>query len=1172
MRPSEWLNNLLKRHNLSSPDSRPLYEYRVTNEEFELLKKIMELYAQAGLKNAQSAPLWDAAFVIYAAEWWRREYDGSGWAWDTIFSSFSSKVDELNAPQRNMIIKSGFRHWDRHVRIINDHFSYLGSVACEGGLPLKQLVKSKSSLGSVFNKAIPKYIRLKDSVASEIIVEYKGYLPKAYQNSDIYEILGDMIESVTSLKKQYELNEKTNPVVWLNSNVPTWRERFPLPMNDEISQTLLSEMVKTAATNEESKVPFHVNRYLNEDYSVSLKIEFQKFIDIETIGFKSPDTIPTRLEIELIDSEGRASNMGFALKTSHQGKLSLRMQCLTFGYSIKGEKAAKGYKIQFKHLAELIEIDEKQSFIAEELSNDVPWSFVLKNDEWILEGVASISTRSKQVRVLYDENLSCVAIDETTEVSKLATISNKKLIEIAGAIKLTDNQEITFSIKTAQETQTWTTYYLNGKFLKFDTSPKDVYLGFPELIGINKETGKRTITMANQLIARAVNSKNEWRPLSDAKNGIHEIRLLTKDRAIQFRKRCVLLNPDFAVRLKPINTLNGIIYLDNFGAVKVTCDSEINSVIAMDNGSAEIQLTAENTPPAFVSLVLNWPGMTELLTLKIPFPARGGQLIDAKDNILSREDSLFRDSLHGVRLRLFNESPNKERKLEIDFNLKNSDVDERDLYFREKILRKGAVIELAIIDYLEKITDLLALGKLDSFVKLSIYEAGTELLSVKIHRYQFSLERNEIEGSVFLIDSVNAKLSYDELSKINIMAMRLSQPEQEHIVLESEFSEQTEIGSWLFYPEKRVSEPWIIYPSKDSAIQLRPILWIGTSDETTTSQSPLEITTLHSAIMIADSNLRLLVIQKILLKMSVDFEHSGWNYLNNLWNKCSHLPLSSFDVWTVSIIRPEVLAAFCMKMDKYFIGRLTDELSVVWELISLNDWIEAFSYYRHYLNKLSDEKDINDLIKMRIDRVAGISESMMSMAHLLEHFFWGEQNVIREFAAAAAIAIGIISKAKEELDRRQANSQWPIFLSSELKKQWKCLDDIEQQILDLHELPEHHYSTVVLPVLLAVFCLKGSPSNLTNNVPFIFKLKQLKEFDETWFNEVFKFSLAYLSQLPDKFNSLNNESSTERLTGKIEVLNLKIIEHLNPIQIPMEAVSSRKILSLPSSKNKHQSE
>jgi hypothetical protein len=71
---------------------------------------------------------------------------------------------------------------------------------------------------------------------------------------------------------------------------------------------------------------------------------------------------------------------------------------------------------------------------------------------------------------------------------------------------------------------------------------------------------------------------------------------------------------------------------------------------------------------------------------------------------------------------------------------------------------------------------------------------------------------------------------------------------------------------------------------------------------------------------------------------------------------------------------------------------------------------------------------------------------------------------------------------------------------------------------------------------------------------------------------VFKFSLAYLSQLPDKFNSLNNESSTERLTGKIEVLNLKIIEHLNPIQIPMEAVSSRKILSLPSSKNKHQSE
>jgi hypothetical protein len=331
--------------------------------------------------------------------------------------------------------------------------------------------------------------------------------------------------------------------------------------------------------------------------------------------------------------------------------------------------------------------------------------------------------------------------------------------------------------------------------------------------------------------------------------------------------------------------------------------------------------------------------------------------------------------------------------------------------------------------------------------------------------------------------------------------------------------------------------------------------------------------------MIADSNLRLLVIQKILLKMSVDFEHSGWIYLNNLWQKCSHLPLSSFDVWTISVTCPEVLAAFCMKMDKDFIDRLTDELSVFWELISLDDWIEAFSHYRLYLHKVFDEKDMNDLLKMRIDRISGIYESMISIAHLLKQFFLQESNVRLELAGA----IFLIGKEKEELDRRQANSQWLPFLSSELKKQWKYLDDIEQQMLDLHELPEYRYSTVVLPVLLAVFCLKGTPNNWTNNAPRIFKLKQLKEFDETWFNEVFKFSLAYLSQLPDQLDSLKekirliqNESPTERLNRKIEELNLKIIEQLNPIQIPMEEVvanvkSSKKILSLPS-KNKHQSE
>lgn len=1169
MRPSDWLNNLFKRHSLSVADSRPLYEYRVTDEEFESLKNIMRLYAKAGLSNTSTALLWDVAFVMYSAEWWRREYDGSSWAWDTIFNSFDANAQDLNDQQRYAAIRSGFRYWGRKIRENNDRAVYLGSIACEGGLPLKQLVRSKSSLGSVFNKAIPMYVRLNGSIASEIVAEFKDYLPKAYQNSDIYEILGDMIQSVVSLKKEYALNQKTNPVFWLNTNVPTWRERFPLPMNDEISLTLLSDMVKIAATNEVLTVPFQAARYLNDDYSVTLKIEFLPFIDIEAIRFKAEDTVPARLEIELLDSDGNSTNLGFALKTTYRNKASLKMPPSVF--LIKGEKSSrKGYRVQFKHLAEIIDIDEQQSFIAEELSDDVPWIFVSKNEEWILEGVASVSTRAKRVRVLYPKELNYAAENAITKISELAAFSNRKLIEMMGEVRLTDCQDSSFKIKTNQEIQTSATYYLNGKLLNFDCSPSVVYLGFPELIGINKETEKRTISSPGQLVAKAVGSKSEWLPLNQAQNGVHEIRL-KRENVILFRKRCVLLSPNFSVRLKSLDVLRGIIYLDNVGHAKIYCDSKIYHIITTDNGNTEIQLTAENTPPAFVSLTLSWTGMAEILTLKIPFPASGGQLIDAKNNILSREDSLFQDALHGVRLRLFNELPNAKRELQLEFNLKTSGSDEKDLRFCEKLTRNGSIIELSIIDYLEKITSLLSLGKLDSFVKLSIYEKGSELLSIKIGRYQFSLERNNVNGSVFLIDSVNVKLSYDEISKINLFAMRLSQPEQEHLPLESGFSEQTEIGSWFFDPEKRVREPWLIYSSKESTVQLRPILWLGCSDKPITAQSPLEITTLHSAIIISDPTLRALVIRKILLEMSVDFEHSGWKYLSHLWQKCSHLPLSSFDVWMTVITLPEVLATFCLKMDKDLIAEFTDKLSVLWELVTLDNWVESLSYYRSYLHKNFDEVDVNELLERRIDRIGKISESMMSISHWLRHFFLKKLEFV-----PVDYCIKKIKEEKIELDRRQANSQWLLFLSSELKKQWKYLADNEQKLLNLYELPEHHYSTVVLPALLAIFCLKGMPNDWTiDDVPRIFKLKQIKEFDVIWFNEVFKFSLAALiSQFPDRIEFLkkkiwliqHNDYPADKLNSKLEKLNDEIEKKLLP---EPEAIKTSKTLSL-KPKKQHQ--
>lgn len=354
MQINERLLHLLKRLELSRPDQRPLYQYRVTDEEFQEIGNTLKISNYLGLKNV-SNQYWNAAFVIYAAEWWRREYDGSSWRWENIFQSFGATAKDLTTQQRNQIVKTGLQYWKRNLRIINNRVRYLGSIACEGGLPLKQITRSNTNwLNNLVKQAIPKYIRLQASgtEASTIISEY-NYIPQTYQNDQIYSILGDMIETVVDLKKEYKLNEQTNPVNYLDKHNPSWRERFPLPMNDEVSNALLSDMVKTAAKTEDTETKtFHCIRILTDNYQLKIQFEFPDFIPLEDLfsedNFKK---LPSRLDIELINNDSQIFNIGYALKTNHKNKPLLKISRTS--YSLNNQQATKRYDIQFKHLSDI---------------------------------------------------------------------------------------------------------------------------------------------------------------------------------------------------------------------------------------------------------------------------------------------------------------------------------------------------------------------------------------------------------------------------------------------------------------------------------------------------------------------------------------------------------------------------------------------------------------------------------------------------------------------------------------------------------------------------------------------------------------------------------------------------------------------------------------------------
>jgi hypothetical protein len=406
--------------------------------------------------------------------------------------------------------------------------------------------------------------------------------------------------------------------------------------------------------------------------------------------------------------------------------------------------------------------------------------------------------------------------------------------------------------------------------------------------------------------------------------------------------------------------------------------------------------------------------------------------------------------------------------------------------------------------------------------------------------------------------------------------MRLTQPEQEHITLEPKFTEQTETGAWFFYPEKRLAEPWVCYPAENSSVFLRPILWNGCNEKIISQQSPLDILTLHSAVTLDNTKLRHLVIEKILLQMCFDFNHSGWSYLKKLWESCSHLPLSSFDVWSLAVKYHQVLTALVLQMDENFIDKLNEELPVFWELIPLKFWLATFKHYKIYLQQLIDDKNmIKELIEQRINHIVILSDSMEIIVRILKQQLLNISDQELDFMsnpiALNMVVLINIEKSQQELNIRQANNQWLTLLQSELIRDWHNLDRSQKQLLNLENIPKHHLSVVTLPVILSVFCIK-SLSKIKNDSIHILMLKQLKAFDEEWFNLSFKFSLAYFSQQPEYKTQLEidsirlidiNKTDIEQLDKEIiqltcelktEIKDLK--EYIKPLE-KIEDVSEK---------------
>ena len=85
------LEQLLERSSLIQPNGQPLYQYQLTEAEYSQLKGALQQRQSAPARSELNKPFC-AAFCLFCAEWFRREYQG-GWSWDPIWALLSYNIE-----------------------------------------------------------------------------------------------------------------------------------------------------------------------------------------------------------------------------------------------------------------------------------------------------------------------------------------------------------------------------------------------------------------------------------------------------------------------------------------------------------------------------------------------------------------------------------------------------------------------------------------------------------------------------------------------------------------------------------------------------------------------------------------------------------------------------------------------------------------------------------------------------------------------------------------------------------------------------------------------------------------------------------------------------------------------------------------------------------------------
>ena len=1110
----KWLEDLLGRHGLRRPDARALYAYRCSREEFESLASLL---ARA---TPSVQPLGDVAvraFVLYASEWWQRSYEGGAWAWEPLLESIGWK--QIHYPNLYESVKRAWKWWKVEHVSLPSSIRYLGTFACQGGLPLALVGDAHSSV-TRYLRAVARHVAAFRALVDDPIVlaedQQRLLRPPTLRRDYVFRLAADLAEAVLDLSSEAEADD---PLSALDEARPDWRRTMPLDLEDERARELLAGLLQEAARNQVAPADeFRLERFLRPTgtgWRIGARLRLPATVSAETLARQlqvKRNELPARLQVRT-RSEG-THVVGMYGERGESFLLYRDRRSLT---ELWDNQAVGEVRLEF--LAGVVVgkplVPGRGSALSE-----LPWAF-RGGDDCPLIGEGSVSNRASEILVLVPdgctpnagEMLAEPTNDENDDGGETSTVPvrvlGRNLWKISSEAVI-DTARGRCVVRPASGHEPEEEYRLAGVRFYGLECRWPLFQGLPRLRLTNDEQPTHAVP-APEVGWRQ--GSGDWMAHPTG-FGLWEVRHVRSGELRHF-SRAGILPERLSIAIEPgaDMTQGHFVLKHGEGVLVAGNDSQAEVAAEPVGGSVRVRVSAFDAthPPASVRLRLYWPHSQEL-PVQVPFPGHGARILregEPSGGLLAVDD------LYGVRAIAL--SPDTTQEFWVEGELKAPDVGNllRVAHFRERLGKSGVSHELPLVDVRPTIELLLsASSSSDAYVAIQIVDRYQKVHErVRISRFSAAVECNPAISLV----SISPGLDGDMAPSVE--AFPLVRPGVEPMEIKSVGT--ANLPQYAVLPEEMdLGEPWLLVVRHDERIHVRPCT-VGGLPRQDAAAIPNHgrFPSLVEALAIEDPELRTeglgAAMDAMLTKEAAERTEVDWSFLTDSLLRAEGLPPSAIDLLRVLVTKPRLLVRCLFALEsapRQLLWRLEDELPFSWLLIRRQTWwkeaMRAFVQRREQLAGIIDqhERVARELVvsilaegKARIATLEAVSIDIDLRLRGSRPSRYYHDNLEHE-----------LGQERREMIRRMASlDDWPKGYGA---KQWQGevgpVPDGLWQSGDEHPARQPIFDT---PVAAAWCCFLGEPTDRTT-----FLVKRMRAHDRDWFDVAYQATWSRVARVLDK--------------------------------------------------------